>query len=61
VSSGSLTRANFGAIVLFGSYVASQFLITQYLQILLAQRPGNRRVADEEQGLESGILETISG
>ncbi|HLX51028.1 MAG TPA: MFS transporter [Streptosporangiaceae bacterium] len=31
--SGSLTRANLGAIVLFGSYVAFQFLVTQYLQI----------------------------
>ena len=30
--SGSLTRANIGAVVLFGSYVAFQFLVTQYLQ-----------------------------
>jgi EmrB/QacA subfamily drug resistance transporter len=31
--SASLTRANFGAVVLFGSYVSFQFLVTQYLQI----------------------------
>jgi EmrB/QacA subfamily drug resistance transporter len=32
--SGELTRANLGAMVLFGSYVSFQFLITQYLQIM---------------------------
>jgi EmrB/QacA subfamily drug resistance transporter len=32
--SGALTRANLGAMVLFGSYVAFQFLVTQYLQIM---------------------------
>ena len=32
--SASLTRANLGAMVLFGSYVAFQFLVTQYLQIM---------------------------
>ena len=31
--SSSLTRANLGAMILFGSYVAFQFLVTQYLQI----------------------------
>jgi MFS family permease len=31
--SASLTRANLGAMILFGSYVAFQFLVTQYLQI----------------------------
>jgi len=30
--SGALRRANTGAIILFGSYVSFQFLITQYLQ-----------------------------
>ncbi len=30
--SASLTRANIGALVLFGSYVSFQFLVTQYLQ-----------------------------
>jgi MFS family permease len=31
--SGSLARAGAGALVLFGSYVSFQFLVTQYLQI----------------------------
>ena len=31
--SASLTRANLCAVVLFGSYVSFQFLVTQYLQI----------------------------
>ena len=30
--SGPLTRANIGAMTLFGSYVSFQFLVTQYLQ-----------------------------
>jgi predicted MFS family arabinose efflux permease len=32
--SGSLRRANIGAVTLFGSYVSFQFLATQYLQSL---------------------------
>ena len=32
--SGPLTRANIGALTLFGSYVSFQFLVTQYLQTL---------------------------
>jgi MFS family permease len=32
--SGRLTRANIGAMTLFGSYVSFQFLVTQYLQTL---------------------------
>jgi len=32
--SRALTRANIGAMVLFGSYVSFQFLVTQYLQII---------------------------
>ena len=32
--SGPLTRANLAAMVLFGSYVSFQFLVTQYLQIM---------------------------
>jgi EmrB/QacA subfamily drug resistance transporter len=32
--SAALTRANLAAMVLFGSYVAFQFLVTQYLQIM---------------------------
>jgi predicted MFS family arabinose efflux permease len=31
---GALTRANIGAVTLFGSYVSFQFLVTQYLQSL---------------------------
>ena len=33
--SGALTRANLTAMTLFGSYVAFQFLVTQYLQIMV--------------------------
>ena len=33
--SGALTRANLGAMTLFGSYVSFQFLVTQYLQSLV--------------------------
>jgi len=32
--SAALTRANIGALILFGSYVSFQFLVTQYLQTL---------------------------
>jgi EmrB/QacA subfamily drug resistance transporter len=32
--SGAVTRAGVGAVTLFGSYVAFQFLVTQYLQTL---------------------------
>jgi EmrB/QacA subfamily drug resistance transporter len=32
--SGAVTRASVGAVTLFGSYVAFQFLVTQYLQTL---------------------------
>src|SRR5947207_6496032 len=32
--SAALARANLGAMVLFGSYVSFQFLVTQYLQIM---------------------------
>jgi MFS family permease len=32
--SGPLTRANLGAVTLFGSYVSFQFLVSQYLQSL---------------------------
>jgi EmrB/QacA subfamily drug resistance transporter len=32
--SGALTRANLAIMVLFGSYVSFQFLVTQYLQIM---------------------------
>jgi MFS family permease len=33
--SATLVRANIGAVVLFGSYVGFQFLVTQYLQTML--------------------------
>jgi hypothetical protein len=33
-SSGSLRRANIGAVTLFGTYISFQFLVTQYLQTL---------------------------
>jgi predicted MFS family arabinose efflux permease len=37
--SGALTRANIGAVTLFGSYVSFQFLATQYLQSLSGWSP----------------------
>jgi MFS family permease len=37
--SAALTRANLGAMVLFGSYVSFQFLVTQYLQIMAGWSP----------------------
>src|SRR5262245_53115451 len=37
--SGALSRANVGAMTLFGSYVSFQFLVTQYLQSLAGWSP----------------------
>ena len=54
--SGSLTRANLGAIVLFGSYVAFQFLVTQYLQI----SSGWSALATALAFLPAGVLVVIA-
>ena len=43
--SAQLTRANLAAMVLFGSYVSFQFLVTQYLQIGLSGHPAHRRAS----------------
>jgi EmrB/QacA subfamily drug resistance transporter len=54
--SASLTRANLGAMVLFGSYVAFQFLVTQYLQIMAGWSP----LATALAFLPAGVLVAIA-
>jgi MFS family permease len=54
--SAMLTRANVGAMVLFGSYVAFQFLVTQYLQIMA----GWSALATALAFLPAGVLVAIA-
>jgi MFS family permease len=54
--SAALTRANLGAMVLFGSYVAFQFLVTQYLQIMA----GWSALATALAFLPAGVLVAIA-
>jgi len=54
--SGALTRANLAAMVLFGSYVSFQFLVTQYLQIMAGWSALGTALAF----LPAGALVTIS-
>jgi EmrB/QacA subfamily drug resistance transporter len=54
--SATLTRANVGAMVLFGSYVAFQFLVTQYLQIIA----GWSALATALAFLPAGVLVAIA-
>ena len=54
--SATLTRANVGAMVLFGSYVAFQFLVTQYLQIMA----GWSALATALAFLPAGVLVAIA-
>jgi MFS family permease len=54
--SGSLTRAGLGALVLFGSYVSFQFLVTQYLQIA----SGWSALATALAFLPAGALVTVA-
>jgi MFS family permease len=54
--SAQLTRANLAAMVLFGSYVAFQFLVTQYLQIIA----GWSALATALAFLPAGVLVTAS-
>ena len=54
--SATLTRANLGAMVLFGSYVAFQFLVTQYLQIMA----GWSALATALAFLPAGVLVAIA-
>lgn len=54
--SGALTHANLAAMVLFGSYVAFPFLVTQYLQIMAGWSALGTAVAF----LPTGILGTVT-
>src|SRR5262249_30729438 len=54
--SATLTRANLGLMVLFGSYVAFQFLVTQYLQIMA----GWSALATALAFLPAGVLVAIA-
>lgn len=54
--SAALTRANLGAMVLFGSYVSFQFLVTQYLQIMA----GWSALATALSFLPAGVLVAIA-
>ncbi len=59
--SGALTRANVGAFALFGSYIAFQFLVTQYLQSLEGWSALNTALAFLPAGLVVAFLSTRMG
>jgi MFS family permease len=54
--SGALRRANIGAVTLFGSYVAFQFLATQYLQSLAGWSPISTALAFLPAGVMVAVL-----
>jgi len=56
--SGALTRANIGALTLFGSYVSFQFLVTQYLQSLAAWSALATALAFLPAGVVVAVLST---
>ena len=56
--SGGLTRANIGALTLFGSYVSFQFLVTQYLQSLAGWSALRTALAFLPAGLVVVVLST---
>jgi MFS family permease len=56
--SGALTRANIGAMTLFGSYVSFQFLVTQYLQSLAGWSALSTALAFLPAGVMVAILST---
>ena len=56
--SGALTRANIGAMTLFGSYVSFQFLVTQYLQSLAGWSALSTALAFLPAGVVVAILST---
>jgi Major Facilitator Superfamily len=56
--SGALTRANIGALTLFGSYVSFQFLVTQYLQSLAAWSALDTALAFLPAGVVVAVLST---
>jgi MFS family permease len=55
-SSRALTRANIGGVTLFGSYVAFQFLATQYLQSLAGWSALSTALAFLPTGVVVGVL-----
>jgi MFS family permease len=57
-ASGPLTRANIGAVTLFGSYVSFQFLVTQYLQSLAHWSALSTALAFLPAGLIVALLST---
>ena len=59
--SGPLTRANIGAMTLFGSYVSFQFLVTQYLQTLASWSAIATALAFLPAGVMVAVLSTRMG
>jgi len=58
---GALTRANIGAMTLFGSYVSFQFLVTQYLQTLNGWSALSTALAFLPAGVMVAVLSTRMG
>src|SRR5580698_6264089 len=58
---GALTRANIGAVTLFGSYVSFQFLVTQYLQTLNGWSALSTALAFLPAGVMVAVLSTRMG
>jgi MFS family permease len=56
--SGNLLRANLGAIVLSGTYISFQFLIMQYMQILVGWSPFVTGLAFAPGGVLTAALST---
>src|SRR6201996_2512245 len=59
--SGALTRANLGALTLFGSYIAFQFLLTQYLQSVEGWSAMSTALAFLPAGVMVAVLSTRMG
>jgi len=59
--SAALTRANLAAMVLFGSYVSFQFLVTQYLQIMAGWSALSTALAFLPAGVLVAIASTRMG
>src|ERR1700742_653544 len=59
--SGALTRANLGALTLFGSYIAFQFVLTKYLQSLMGWSAMSTALAFLPAGVVVAVLSTRMG
>jgi EmrB/QacA subfamily drug resistance transporter len=59
--SPALARANLGAMVLFGSYVSFQFLVTQYLQIMAGWTALATALAFLPAGVMTAVASTRMG